>query len=90
MKHWPFEVVSDGGKPKIEVQYKGETKNFYPEEVSLYPSSLNYPDPYIMVFTLSCKQKQLLTLFAHPYMDKVKLTLLLFENTGDTKIVTHH
>lgn len=34
MKHWPFEVVSDGGKPKIEVQYKGETKNFYPEEVS--------------------------------------------------------
>lgn len=37
MKHWPFEVVSDGGKPKIEVQYKGETKNFYPEEVSVYP-----------------------------------------------------
>ncbi|MCL4151852.1 UNVERIFIED_CONTAM: hypothetical protein GTU68_030031 [Idotea baltica] len=34
MKHWPFDVVSDGGKPKIQVNYKGETKSFYPEEVS--------------------------------------------------------
>jgi L1 cell adhesion molecule like protein len=34
MKHWPFKVVSDGGKPKIQVEYKGETKTFFPEEVS--------------------------------------------------------
>jgi len=34
MKHWPFEVVSDGGKPKIQVDYKGETKTFFPEEIS--------------------------------------------------------
>jgi heat shock protein 1/8 len=34
MKHWPFEVVSDGGKPKITVQYKGESKTFSPEEIS--------------------------------------------------------
>nr|AFM45299.1 heat shock protein 70III(A6) [Habrobracon hebetor] len=34
MKHWPFTVISDGGKPKIQVQYKGENKTFYPEEVS--------------------------------------------------------
>jgi heat shock protein 1/8 len=34
MKHWPFKVVSDGGKPKIQVEYKGETKTFSPEEVS--------------------------------------------------------
>lgn len=34
MKHWPFTVISDGGKPKIQVSYKGETKTFYPEEVS--------------------------------------------------------
>jgi len=34
MKHWPFEVVSDGGKPKLEVEYKGERKNFFPEEIS--------------------------------------------------------
>lgn len=33
-KHWPFDVVSDGGKPKIQVDYKGETKTFFPEEVS--------------------------------------------------------
>ncbi|XP_049946043.1 heat shock 70 kDa protein cognate 4 isoform X1 [Schistocerca serialis cubense] len=34
MKHWPFKVINDGGKPKIQVQYKGETKTFFPEEVS--------------------------------------------------------
>ena len=34
MKHWPFEVVSDGGKPKIRVEYKCEKKTFAPEEIS--------------------------------------------------------
>lgn len=34
MKHWPFEVVSDGGKPKLSVEYKGEKKTFFPEEIS--------------------------------------------------------
>uniref|UniRef100_A0A3Q3ICN8 Uncharacterized protein n=1 Tax=Monopterus albus TaxID=43700 RepID=A0A3Q3ICN8_MONAL len=34
MKHWPFKVLSDGGKPKIQVEYKGENKAFYPEEIS--------------------------------------------------------
>lgn len=34
MKHWPFTVVNEGGKPKIRVQYKGEAKTFFPEEIS--------------------------------------------------------
>ncbi|XP_052252740.1 LOW QUALITY PROTEIN: heat shock cognate 71 kDa protein-like [Dreissena polymorpha] len=34
MKHWPFDVVSDGGKPKLRVDYKGEQKSFFPEEIS--------------------------------------------------------
>lgn len=34
MKHWPFEVISAEGKPKIEVFYKDEKKNFFPEEIS--------------------------------------------------------
>lgn len=34
MKHWPFDVVNDTGKPKIQVGYKGEDKTFFPEEVS--------------------------------------------------------
>ncbi|CAG9766834.1 unnamed protein product [Ceutorhynchus assimilis] len=34
MKHWSFTVVNDGGKPKIQVEYKGEVKKFAPEEVS--------------------------------------------------------
>jgi len=34
MKHWPFKVISEGGKPKIQVDYKGESKTFFPEEIS--------------------------------------------------------
>lgn len=34
MKHWPFTVISDGGKPKLKVEFKGEAKTFYPEEIS--------------------------------------------------------
>ncbi|XP_031825836.1 heat shock 70 kDa protein cognate 4 [Nomia melanderi] len=34
MKHWPFTVVNEGGRPKITVMYKGETKSFFAEEVS--------------------------------------------------------
>ena len=33
-KHWPFDIVNDGGKPKIQVNYKGERKTFFPEEIS--------------------------------------------------------
>ena len=33
-KHWPFKVTSDGGKPKISIEYKGEDKTFFPEEIS--------------------------------------------------------
>jgi molecular chaperone DnaK (HSP70) len=29
MKHWPFKVVqSEDGRPKIQVQVKGDLKNF--------------------------------------------------------------
>ncbi|KAJ4443936.1 hypothetical protein ANN_05725 [Periplaneta americana] len=34
MKHWPFTVVNDCGKPKIQVEHKGEVRNFTPEEIS--------------------------------------------------------
>ncbi|CAF92122.1 unnamed protein product, partial [Tetraodon nigroviridis] len=34
VKLWPFKVIGDGGKPKIQVEYKGEEKSFYPEEIS--------------------------------------------------------
>jgi len=34
MKHWPFLIVNDGGKPKIRVEYKSDTKTFFPEEIS--------------------------------------------------------
>ena len=35
MKHWPFAVVSGvGGKPMINVNYKGEEKQFSAEEIS--------------------------------------------------------
>jgi len=34
MKHWPFAVVSDNGKPMVEVSYQGQPKKFSAEEVS--------------------------------------------------------
>ncbi|KAM3268928.1 Heat shock 70 kDa protein [Capsicum baccatum] len=35
MRHWPFKVVAgQGDKPMIVVQYKGEEKQFSPEEIS--------------------------------------------------------
>ena len=35
MKHWPFKVVAGAGdKPVIQVQFKGETKQFAAEEIS--------------------------------------------------------
>ena len=33
-KHWPFTVVDEGGRPKVKVEYKGENKTFFPEEIS--------------------------------------------------------
>nr|AAY28732.1 heat shock protein 70 [Delia antiqua] len=34
MKHWPFKVINDCGKPKISVEFKGEQRKFAPEEIS--------------------------------------------------------
>ncbi|KAI4128447.1 MAG: hypothetical protein LQ338_002720 [Usnochroma carphineum] len=34
MKHFPFKVIDKGGKPLISVEYKGEEKQFTPEEIS--------------------------------------------------------
>jgi molecular chaperone DnaK (HSP70) len=34
MKLLPYKVINVNGKPKVEVQFKGETKQFTPEEIS--------------------------------------------------------
>lgn len=34
MKHFPFKVIDKGGKPVVQVEFKGEEKTFTPEEVS--------------------------------------------------------
>jgi len=34
MKHWSFKVIEKSGKPYIQVEFKGETKDFTPEEIS--------------------------------------------------------
>ncbi|KAM9230637.1 LOW QUALITY PROTEIN: heat shock cognate 71 kDa protein-like [Dugong dugon] len=34
MKRWPFMVVNDAGRPKVQVDHKGETKRFYLEKGS--------------------------------------------------------
>ena len=34
MKHFPFKIVEKAGKPVISVEFKGENKQFTPEEIS--------------------------------------------------------
>jgi heat shock protein 1/8 len=34
MKHFPFKVIDKGGKPVVSVEFKGEEKQFTPEEIS--------------------------------------------------------
>merc|ERR1712214_47911 len=34
LKHWPFKVVQVDGKPKLQVDYKCEEKQFFAEEIS--------------------------------------------------------
>ncbi|CAI4218664.1 unnamed protein product [Parascedosporium putredinis] len=34
MESWPFKVIDDGGNPKVEVEYLGETKSFSAQEIS--------------------------------------------------------
>ncbi|XP_026318673.1 heat shock 70 kDa protein II-like [Hyposmocoma kahamanoa] len=34
MKLWPFTVINEDGKPKIQARFKGESKTFFPEEIS--------------------------------------------------------
>lgn len=34
MKHFPFKVIDKASKPVIQVEFKGETKTFTPEEIS--------------------------------------------------------
>ncbi|RMJ27843.1 heat shock [Aspergillus sp. HF37] len=34
MKHFPFKIIDKEGKPAVEVEFKGEQKQFLPEEIS--------------------------------------------------------
>ncbi|KAL1130904.1 hypothetical protein AAG570_012145 [Ranatra chinensis] len=34
LRQWPFSVINDSSKPKIQVEFKGEIKKFAPEEIS--------------------------------------------------------
>ena len=35
MKLWPFRVINQHNKPKIEIVIRGETKTYFPEEVGV-------------------------------------------------------
>ncbi|XP_065210420.1 heat shock 70 kDa protein II-like [Planococcus citri] len=34
LKHWPFQVIDDNNKPKIQVEFQGAFKTYSPEEIS--------------------------------------------------------
>jgi len=34
-KHWPFKIVKESqNRPAVQVKYQGQTKTFFPEEIS--------------------------------------------------------
>ena len=78
MKLWPFRVINGpGGKPHIEVQWKGETKHFFAEEIS---SMVLTKMKEIAEACMSCKFFFLeLALGFH-----VLLALSLFADLGET------
>ncbi|KAJ1169058.1 hypothetical protein NDU88_000965 [Pleurodeles waltl] len=65
MKHWPFKVVRDGGKPKVIVGHKGENKTFSPEEV------------YVMVLT---KIKEIVEAYLGHQVSKTVITVAAYVN----------
>jgi len=34
IEHWPFQLIDDKGKPKVQVKHHGEIKSFFAEEIS--------------------------------------------------------
>ncbi|XP_065213345.1 heat shock 70 kDa protein II-like [Planococcus citri] len=34
MKHWPFQLINDHNNPKINVEFKGISQTYFPEEIS--------------------------------------------------------
>lgn len=62
MKHWPFEVINDNTKPKIKVEYKGEVKTFFPEEVSITVYSYLI---HIVIFVVSVVSSVFLEMLNH-------------------------
>lgn len=38
MKHWPFKVIDKSGKPVIQVEYRGEDKQFVSTFISDFVS----------------------------------------------------
>lgn len=43
-KHWPFQLISKGGKPSIKVKHRGDTRDFVsiPLQFSMTPSYVKY------------------------------------------------
>ena len=49
MKHFPFKVINKAGKPYIEVEYRGETKQFVSLYSHLAPNSIRYLTDFFAV-----------------------------------------
>ena len=50
MKHWPFDIIENGKKPKIQVEFKCEKKTFTPEEISSMVSFLKIQLIFFLTF----------------------------------------
>merc|ERR1719327_572720 len=65
MKHWPFKVTNHSTKPKIEVEYKSESKTFTPEEI---------------LFMVLIKMKEIAEVYFGKDVNNVVVTVLAYFN----------
>uniref|UniRef100_A0A671NHY9 Heat shock protein family A (Hsp70) member 8 n=1 Tax=Sinocyclocheilus anshuiensis TaxID=1608454 RepID=A0A671NHY9_9TELE len=85
MKHWPFTVINDSSRPKVQVEYKGETKTFYPEEISsmvltkMKEIAEAYLGKHVLVVYIICTY----TLIANK-TQKLDRNVLIFDLGGGT------
>uniref|UniRef100_A0A2K6CJJ2 Heat shock protein family A (Hsp70) member 8 n=1 Tax=Macaca nemestrina TaxID=9545 RepID=A0A2K6CJJ2_MACNE len=104
MKHWPFMVLNDAGRPKVQVEYKGETKSFYPEEVPSMVltkmkeiAEVNLGKTVtnaVTLMTFSVRLPKMLELFCYCLWLRQKVgmkrNVLIFDLGGDTFDVSIH
>ena len=86
MKHWPFKVIEESStqRPRLEVEYRGETKTFYAEEISsmVLLKMKETAEAYLGLVNIDLLDRiELFFLFMHVYLPRLISGYKLFTFT---------